>query len=412
VLDDSPRAGSVAEISRIRRRALHRLGLVLIVALASVLIVLLVRATAPWWWMATIFLSGPIIFAARVTAARTLALTLLLAVALAVGFQMARPHLVTAPIALAYGLGTACIVVSFFRVAFAAPDHSREATRTALLVVMFPAKAYLGITLLEVAATRTPLTFDSILTVVDGSIGPHPSFVIGRFLLLHPSLRVLAQIAYNALPIAIMSAAALRWRRFGATDRVSIPLAAAIAAVTGVALYLAVPAAGPAFRWPALFPLEPPAVESVPRIATAVGTDAFRNAMPSLHFAGALFVAWGMWSLGAWQRLVGIGFLFLTFIATLGLGEHYLIDLIVALPFALGIEAVVRHWPRWQGDFALCAALLGVWLFCLRFLPEILFASSVTWLFVGTTLGACGIIALRLTERGRVPAAQPAQASV
>jgi PAP2 superfamily len=57
-----------------------------------------------------------------------------------------------------------------------------------------------------------------------------------------------------------------------------------------------------------------------------------RNAIPSLHSAWALLIWWSTRYCRAWTRLVATVFLALTPLATLGLGEHYLIDLVVALP--------------------------------------------------------------------------------
>ena len=142
---------------------------------------------------------------------------------------------------------------------------------------------------------------------------------------------------------------------------------------------------------------------------TPLDAGAFRNAMPSLHFAGALFVAWGTWSLGTWQRFFGVAFLAVMFVATLGLGEHYLIDLIVAIPFAVAIEAAVRRWPRWPLAFGVSTGLTVAWMTTLRLHPEILVLPGVTWIGVIVTLGACIIVGLRRADRLRAIRAQPAR---
>jgi hypothetical protein len=49
-------------------------------------------------------------------------------------------------------------------------------------------------------------------------------------------------------------------------------------------------------------------------------------------------------------RLLYATFCALTFVATLGTGEHYWIDLIAALPFTVAVYAAAhRPWKRWYG---------------------------------------------------------------
>ena len=63
--------------------------------------------------------------------------------------------------------------------------------------------------------------------------------------------------------------------------------------------------------------------------------------MPSLHTAWVLMLSWWTYRQRRWVRVAAGLFLFLTLLATLGLGEHYLIDLIVAVPVALASCAVI-----------------------------------------------------------------------
>jgi hypothetical protein len=53
-----------------------------------------------------------------------------------------------------------------------------------------------------------------------------------------------------------------------------------------------------------------------------------------------LLVWWYSRGLSWWERSISLLFLFFTVLATLGTGEHYFIDLIVAFPFALLIESM------------------------------------------------------------------------
>ncbi len=349
---------------------------------------LLLRATPPGWWMAEMFLSAPVIFLARVREPRMVRAMPLLGVAIAVAYQFFYPSWQTALIGLAYGLGASSIVVAVLRIA-EPEEGGLAAARTALVVAMFPAKFYCGFLLLTAAAAKTPQTFDTILTSADKSLGGSLSFAIGRFASASPAAHFILVLAYNSLPTAVMFVAFLRWRRFGPDDEINIPLMVIIAAVSGVALYSLAPAAGPAYRWGTRFPFHPPSTAELVSTVSPVPTGAFRNAMPSLHFAGAVFIAWGTQGLGRWQRSFGMVFLVLTFAATLGTGEHYLIDLIVAVPFSLSITAAVQRWAGWPSDVALGCALVAAWFLCFRLTPRMLTTPVGMWIAVTITLMTC-----------------------
>jgi hypothetical protein len=47
-------------------------------------------------------------------------------------------------------------------------------------------------------------------------------------------------------------------------------------------------------------------------------------------------------------RSIALAFLVFTVLATLGTGEHYFVDLMVAFPFALMIQAICAYDLRWN----------------------------------------------------------------
>lgn len=67
---------------------------------------------------------------------------------------------------------------------------------------------------------------------------------------------------------------------------------------------------------------------------------AARNCMPSMHLTWALLFWW--YSRG-WVRKLMAFYVWVTVAATLGLGQHYWIDLIVAVPFTAAIVWIVRR---------------------------------------------------------------------
>lgn len=123
-----------------------------------------------------------------------------------------------------------------------------------------------------------------------------------------------------------------------------------------------------------------------------------RNAMPSLHLAWALLIWWSSRDMKLARRFA-LAFVCATAMATMALGEHYLVDLVGAFPFALAV------WSLCMGDVPLyhprrilpllgaCATLYG-WIACVRYAPR-LFAISpiVTWM-ASAAIVACTLIVL------------------
>jgi len=83
--------------------------------------------------------------------------------------------------------------------------------------------------------------------------------------------------------------------------------------------------------------------------------------------AWVLLVWWYSRALSWWERSIAFLFLFFTVLATLGTGEHYLIDLVVAFPFAVFVEALFAFaqplWSRRRG-FALGFGLFTTLAWC------------------------------------------------
>ena len=74
-----------------------------------------------------------------------------------------------------------------------------------------------------------------------------------------------------------------------------------------------------------------------------------RNGMPSMHFSGAMFVCLVMMCLN--KKIFfyfSCVFVTLTAVATLGLGEHYFVDLVVAAPFCMALGTALQNPPGWN----------------------------------------------------------------
>jgi len=98
------------------------------------------------------------------------------------------------------------------------------------------------------------------------------------------------------------------------------------------------------FVFYALFPaVGPGQFDFTRQVPTPYAPD---NCMPSMHVTWALLIAINARSLrlriGLWIYAAAM------VVATLALREHYLIDLIAAVPYTLGVQWAARRWERYQ----------------------------------------------------------------
>ena len=96
------------------------------------------------------------------------------------------------------------------------------------------------------------------------------------------------------------------------------------------------------------FPQNIPPLNELPAALVSV-VVAPRNAMPSMHLSGAIWILMMTAALRRkWIFALSVVFLLGTAWATLALGEHYVIDLVVALPFATALGLWLMNPPRWR----------------------------------------------------------------
>jgi hypothetical protein len=204
-----------------------------------------------------------------------------------------------------------------------------------------------------------PRTLDGVLYSFDASLGFAPSFAVGSWLIGHPFLTALTTIQYEVLFIAVMGTYAWKRRR-GNTQRTLAIIACML--LGGLVLYFLCPATGPGWAFPGTFPEHPPEASSGLMRPMPVA-DAPRNAMPSLHIGLALVAWWASRDLGRVARVALACFLAATVFSTLAMGEHYLIDLAVAVPYSVAVRAAVDARIR---PMAIGVALTAAWIVAFR----------------------------------------------
>ena len=265
------------------------------------------------------------------------------------------------------GLGSLLLVTLqwFWAPAEAKRVHFERAREVGLI----PSLCLCSAIAVNLAAGLTPITYDRILYVFDTKFGGPPSWVIGTLLRAHPWLLKACGYVYNSLPLGLAACLAIQWRDRQNNARIPVDLRwlSVALGVVGFLLYQISPAAGPIYLFGKDFPFQVPDLAGL-AIQPAWLQPAARNGMPSLHVGWTLLLFWNMRRRNWWLGLTAATYLTLTALATLGFGEHYLADLMVAPPLALAIQAACTRTEsklRWVA-LATGAVITLAWLIAFR----------------------------------------------
>jgi hypothetical protein len=194
-------------------------------------------------------------------------------------------------------------------------------------------------------ATARRARYDLYLNAVDGFFR-FPANHLARFLEQHPTLHSIcaADYLYWWVPVWIALLATAYWDLGEDWPALATYLLSGILAVP---IYLLVPACGPAN----ILPNFPDIYHGPVHVLFVAGARGLAptNCVPSVHFTVALLA---LWFLRKSKPLLVLAILnaVLTAIATLGLGEHYLIDLLLALPYTWIVLKLPAWIMRWRQD--------------------------------------------------------------
>lgn len=274
--------------------------------------------------------------------------------------------LLAAPLICGAMFGLAGILVLGIQAILCEPVR-RAARLSGLIAAAFVPYLIVAMALaLNMTARVRPWTYDLYLYAFDQSLGVPVGAAAARLFSLAPPLATATWLVYQSLPFAmsIMIAVQRVRPRWFPLDLIKLLL---ISGVAGFLLYIAFPAAGPKYAFGEKFPGGLPRLEEMVVQPVPVG-GAPPNAMPSLSLACVLLLWWNARRLPAWGKAFTIPFVAITVLASLGFGEHYVIDLVVALPFTVVMQAValadapMRSYLRWAplaGGIALTAGWLA-----------------------------------------------------
>jgi hypothetical protein len=235
--------------------------------------------------------------------------------------------------------------------------HAKEPYKILALILVFLVEP-ISSAIMNAEKRSFPLKFDYFLQAIDHSLGVTAFLVARRF---SDQERAILFAFYGSL-----SAAMITWYGFQLKVKEGRPrqllIAYALAYSTCPALYLIVPACGPRHAFPIAFPLGNPEVRPVLQ-----ALDYWPNAIPSLHFATAFLFVLFTARKRVLQTLACV-YLCGTAAATLTF-EHYVIDLIVAIPFACFVASAAELRFR-RALFELGIVL--TWLLLIRFATPVL----------------------------------------
>jgi hypothetical protein len=237
-----------------------------------------------------------------------------------------------------------------------------------------------------------PKTLDLFLYSFDGSLGMQFSFLMGRAFAKWPLFKSGSMMFYDGLPVAMTLICA---RHIAARTGKALSVITAIVATgpIGVAFYNLFPALGPGIVPQLGFPFHVLTRAQTMNLALVeIAVPGPRNAIPSLHMAWVLLIWWYSRGLSSWTRAIALLFLIFTVASTLGSGQHYLVDLVVGLPFAVFLESLCSlhlPWPDRRRILALAWGLGATltWLALLRFTTPLFWISPmVPWGLILATI--------------------------
>jgi hypothetical protein len=258
--------------------------------------------------------------------------------------------------------------------------------------------------LLAWGARANPKSFDLYLLSFDASLRFQPSFALGAAFLRWPLFGKVSTAFYMGILCLCTLVFADHLHR-SVKKAVAIFSAFFCSSFIGLLFFNLFPARGPFYLFQADFPRRPLPLDLVRHLhLEPLNVPGYANAMPSLHMTWALLGFWYSRNGPLWVRLVASAFLAFTIFSTLGTGEHYLADLVVALPFALMMYALCASSAGWTSLWRIRSIVFGaaatiLWMTLLRFQTGYFWVTPLTpWALIVATIAVTSFLEKRLAE--------------
>jgi PAP2 superfamily len=239
-----------------------------------------------------------------------------------------------------------------------------------------------------------PNVLDLYLYSFDSSLHAPIAFWMGQLYTKSRLLGDVSYVFYVGLPFSLALVYAGQASRLRG-KAISIFVAFLIMGPIGGFFYNLFPALGPVHLFADRFPWHPLATDQARRLfLEPVPIPGLRNAIPSLHMGWTLMALWYSRGLSIWERGATMLFVLFTVVATMGSGEHYLIDLVMAFPFVLFLQALCATTLEWNDSRRLAPIAFGlgsmlVWFWALRYWPHLFwYWAGIPWILCAVTIGA------------------------
>jgi PAP2 superfamily len=191
--------------------------------------------------------------------------------------------------------------------------------------------------------------YDLYIAAFDRYLGL-PSFALGKLVWAHEWSFDSMVLVYNTLILGIWAIYAQYLWKVGVAESTRLLKAFVTNTSLAVPIYALIPVAGPSFAFKG-FPFVDPGVIH-PHL---LNLSALPNGIPSVHMSTALLIAWyaRKWRTAS---VLGVMYAGLTALATLSMGEHYVFDLLVALPYTVLIVWLVPIYQEVRKDAEVLSA--------------------------------------------------------
>jgi hypothetical protein len=266
--------------------------------------------------------------------------------------------------------------------------------------------AIMAWSVLDAAEAYLPVVYDPVLYRIDFMLGLSPFYRLAIWLSANPHVFGAVRVLYEynlvfAVPVVFAEAFVTRRPAAG------LALQLFVSSFLVFPLFCVLPVMDPLFFFVGAFPGHLPAAMSVAAHAVLDPGRTVRNTFPSLHATWAIFLLLAVLDGPIWLIGAAAAYLAVTFFATIGFGEHYVVDWVGALPLVLFVWALCAPWVSWRaavrwGAMLAGAALEAAWLVLGRTAPVSLDWPVVVWVLAGLSVAVPGWLGWRLfwAERG------------
>ena len=306
-------------------------------------------------------------------------------------------------------LGISSLTILGLRAIWSKGPHQERMALAFIPALLFVTSDWGSTVLLSWTERAHPKVLDLYLFSFESSLGVQLAFLTGQAYALWPWFKGLGMVFYVGLPIVIALVYAGQLLR-DRTQALSAMTAFVITGPVGVIFYNLLPAVGPIHVFLGRFPWKPIASADATRLLVEpIPLAGLRNCMPSLHMGWVLLAWWYSKGLSVWERSIVMAFVIFTAFATMGTGEHYSIDLVVAFPFAVLLRGLCAFRLRWNNHARLAAIGYGLlvtlgWIGALRFALKLFWISpAVPWAVGILTIASAILVQNRLEATSDAP---------